>query len=70
MKKSWCAILWNCCRTEKCISDGTFNAVKNKWGTRGVVDLTALIGHYLLVAQILAAFDVELAPGMTAELPD
>jgi 4-carboxymuconolactone decarboxylase len=52
------------------ISDGTFNAVKNKWGTRGVVDLTALIGHYLLVAQILAAFDVELAPGMTAELPD
>ncbi len=52
------------------ISDGTFNAIKNKWGDRGVVDLTVLIGHYLLVAQILAAFDVELAPGMTAELPD
>lgn len=51
------------------ISDGTFNAIKNKWGDRGVVDLTVLIGHYLLVAQILAAFDVELAPGMTAELP-
>ncbi len=51
------------------ISDATFNAVKNKWGNRGVVDVTALIGHYLLVAQILAAFEVELAPGMTAELP-
>jgi len=52
------------------ISDATFNAVKDKWGERGVVDVTALIGHYLLVAQILAAFDVELAPGMTAELPN
>ncbi len=51
------------------ISDATFNAVKDKWGEKGVVDVTALIGHYLLVAQILAAFDVELAPGMTAELP-
>ena len=52
------------------ISDATFNAVKSKYGDRGVVDLTALIGHYLLVGQILAAFEVELAPGMTAELPD
>jgi len=51
------------------ITDATFNAVKDKWGEKGVVDVTTLIGHYLLVAQILAAFDVELAPGMTAELP-
>lgn len=55
---------------DKKISDATFSAVKDKWGSQGVVDVTALIGHYLLVAQILAAFDVELAPGMTAELPD
>ncbi|HIB11460.1 MAG TPA: carboxymuconolactone decarboxylase family protein [Dehalococcoidia bacterium] len=54
----------------KKITDATFNAVKDKWGEKGVVDVTTLIGHYLLVAQILAAFDVELAPGMTAELPD
>ena len=52
------------------ISDATFNAIKNKYGERGVVDVTVLIGHYLLVGQILAAFDVELAPGMTPELPD
>ena len=52
------------------ISDPSFNAVKNKYGIRGVVDLTALIGHYLLVGQILAAFDVELAPGVAPELPE
>ena len=52
------------------ISDATFNAVKDQYGGRGVVDLTTLIGHYLLVGQILAAFEVELAPGMSPELPD
>ena len=52
------------------ISDATFNAVRGRYGDRGVVDLTALIGHYLLVGQVLAAFDIDLAPGMTPELPD
>ena len=51
------------------ISDATFNAAKSKFGDRGVVDLTVLIGHYMLVAQVLTAFEVELAPGMTPELP-
>ena len=51
------------------ISDGTFNAAKSKLGDRGVVDLTVLIGHYMLVAQVLTAFEVELAPGMAPELP-
>ena len=53
------------------ISDATFNAVKDtSTGIRGVVDVTVLIGHYLLVGQILAAFDVELAPGVAPELPE
>lgn len=52
------------------ITDATFNAAHAKYGTQGVVDLTALIGHYLLVGQILAAFDVGLAPGVTPELPE
>ncbi len=52
------------------ISDAAFNDVKNKWGEKGTVEVTALIGHYLLVAQILAAFEVELGPDMIAELPD
>ena len=51
------------------ISDATFNAAKSKYGDQGLVELTALIGHYLLVGQILTAFEVDLAPGMTPEMP-
>ena len=51
------------------ISDATFNAVQDRFGVQGTVDITGLIGHYLLVGQILAAFDVELAPDVTPELP-
>ena len=51
------------------ISDATFNAVQERFGVQGTVDITVLIGHYLLVGQVLAAFDVELAPGVTPELP-
>ena len=51
------------------ICDATFNAVKSKYGDRGVMDVTVLIGHYLLVGQVLAAFEVELDPGVTPELP-
>ena len=52
------------------ISDATFNAVRDRFGVQNTVNVTGLIGHYLLVGQILAAFDVELAPGMTAEIPE
>ena len=51
------------------ISDAAFNAVKDRFGVQNTVNFTGLIGHYLLVGQILLAFDVELAPGMTAEIP-
>ncbi len=51
------------------ISDATFNAVKDRFGVQDTVNFTGLIGHYLLVGQILLAFDVELAPGMIAEIP-
>jgi 4-carboxymuconolactone decarboxylase len=51
------------------ISDATFNAVKDRLGVQGTVDLTGLIGHYLLVGQILLAFEVDLAPGIKPELP-
>lgn len=50
------------------ISDASYNAAKSRFGVQGTVDITVLIGHYLLVGQILAAFDVELAPGMESEL--
>ena len=45
------------------ISDAAFNAVQDRFGVQGTVDITALIGHYLLVGQILTAFEVDLAPG-------
>ncbi len=51
------------------VSDATYNAVKDRFGVQGTVDVTGLIGHYLLVGQFLAVFDVELAPGTTPELP-
>jgi len=51
------------------VTDATFNEVKSRLGGPGTVELTVLIGHYLLVGQILAAFDVELAPDMSPELP-
>ena len=51
------------------VGDATFDAVKSRLGVRGTVELTVLIGHYLLAAQVLAAFEVELGPGMAAELP-
>ena len=51
------------------ISDATFNRVQERLGLQGTVELTVLIGHYLLVGHVMAAFQVELAPGMTPELP-
>ncbi len=52
------------------ISDATFGAVKDRFGVKGTVELTGLIGHYLLVGQVLAAFAVELTEGMVAEIPE
>ena len=52
------------------ISGATFNAVKDKYGVQKTVEITALIGHYLLVGQILAAFEVDLPEGVKAEIPD
>jgi 4-carboxymuconolactone decarboxylase len=52
------------------ISDATFNSVKDRFGMQKTLELTALIGHYLLVGQILTAFEVDLPEGVKAEIPD
>ena len=52
------------------VTDATFGAAKTRFGVKGTVELTGLIGHYLLVGQILAAFEVELTEGMVAEIPE
>jgi 4-carboxymuconolactone decarboxylase len=52
------------------ISDATFNAVMHRFGVEDTVNLTGLIGHYLLVGQILTAFEVDLPEGAVAEIVD
>jgi 4-carboxymuconolactone decarboxylase len=52
------------------ISDATFNAVRERFGLPRTLEITALIGHYLLVGQILAAFEVALPEGVKPELPE
>ena len=52
------------------ISDSTFNAVRDKFGIQRTVEITGLIGHYLLVGQILLAFEVDLPEGVEPELPE
>ena len=52
------------------VSDATYAAVKDKYGVSKTVEITALIGHYLLVGQILAAFEVDLPDGVSPEIPD
>lgn len=52
------------------VSAETFAAVMDRFGTQRTVDITGLIGHYLLVGQILTAFEVELPEGARAEIVD
>ena len=52
------------------ISDQPFNAVKDKFGTQRTVEITGLVGHYLLVGQILLAFEVDLPDGVEPEIPE
>lgn len=51
------------------ISDSTFDAVKDRFGMQKTVEITSLIGHYMLVGQILAAFEVALPDGIEPPLP-
>lgn len=50
------------------ISDETFNAVSDHFGTQKTVEITGLIGHYMLVGQILSAFEVDLPAGVQPEI--
>ena len=52
------------------ISDATFNAVRDRFGMQKTLEITGLVGHYLLVGQILAAFDVDLPAEAQPEIPD
>jgi 4-carboxymuconolactone decarboxylase len=51
------------------VSDATFAAARERFGEQGVIELTALLGYYTMVACTLNATTVEPTAGMAA-LPD
>lgn len=51
------------------VTDATYDAIKAEIGSKQVVELTVLAGHYTNVAMTLAAHDVQLPPGVVPPLP-
>jgi 4-carboxymuconolactone decarboxylase len=45
------------------VDDGFFEKVKQRFGERGLVDLTGLIGYYSFVSVTLNVFEVPVPPG-------
>lgn len=50
------------------ISDAAYAAVLARWGVVGVVELTALVGYYSMVAMTLNAHRIPLPAGIRPEL--
>jgi 4-carboxymuconolactone decarboxylase len=48
------------------LSDETFQAAKARFGEKGVMELTALVGHYLMMACILTTAGLEPRSGAVA----
>lgn len=46
------------------VKDATYLAIKSRWGEKGVVELTAVVGYYSMVAMMLNAHHVPMPPGM------
>jgi 4-carboxymuconolactone decarboxylase len=53
---------------EKRVSHQTFDAAHKRFGDRGIVDLTALLGYYTMIACTLNAFEMMPAEG-SVKLP-
>lgn len=65
------AIVYTFCRElldTKQVSDATFNAVKDKFGERGVLDLIGLVGYYHVVSMILNVDRYPLPDGVKPPL--
>jgi 4-carboxymuconolactone decarboxylase len=54
---------------DKTVSEATYNKVLERWGVVGVVELTALIGYYAMVAMTLNAHDFPMPDGASPPLP-
>ena len=51
------------------VDDATYAAVRDRWSPAGVVELTAIIGYYSMVAMTLNVHRVPLPEGVTDTLP-
>ena len=49
----------------KSVSDSTYADALARWGARTVVELTALVGYYTMVAMTLNAHEIPLPEGVT-----
>jgi len=45
------------------VSDKTFAAVSSRWGTRGVMDLIGICGHYTMISMILNVAQTQTPDG-------
>jgi 4-carboxymuconolactone decarboxylase len=54
----------------RAVSAPTYGRVLKRWGVTGVVELTALIGYYTMVAMTLNSHEFPLPAGATAPFPD
>lgn len=52
------------------VSDATYQRIHQAHGTAGIVELTALIGYYAMVALTLNAHDIGVPDGATPPLPE
>ena len=52
------------------VQQATYDAVLRDWGAGGVVELTALIGYYTMVAMTLNAHEIPLPAGVEPPLAD
>jgi 4-carboxymuconolactone decarboxylase len=52
------------------VPDATYDAVTKRWGTRGTVELCALIGYYTMVSMTLNAHRLPLPEGATGLPPE
>jgi 4-carboxymuconolactone decarboxylase len=51
------------------VAQATYDAVRAAWKDVGVVELTALIGYYTMVAMTLNAHEIPLPTGIEPPLP-
>jgi 4-carboxymuconolactone decarboxylase len=51
------------------VTQPTYDAARQAWGEVGIVELTALIGYYTMVAMTLNAHEIPLPAGVEPPLP-